>query len=108
MREWLGYLASDDLQGRQAFTEGYGLAASYVASHLKEWGVKPVGDAGTFFENVRIRGYRVTRNSSVTVVSVDGTSKTFRHGDHVTFAAGPGGRATRVSPGSTCPCRTTS
>jgi hypothetical protein len=94
MREWLGYLASDDLQGRQAFTEGYGLAASYVASHLKEWGVKPVSDAGTYFENVRIRGYRLTRNSSVTVVSPDGTSKTFTHGDHVTFAAGPGGKQT--------------
>ena len=31
MKEWLGYLASDDLQGRQTFTEGYGLAASYIA-----------------------------------------------------------------------------
>ena len=35
MKEWLTYLASDELQGRQIFTEGYGLAASYVADHLK-------------------------------------------------------------------------
>ena len=28
MREYLGYLASDTLQGRQIYTEGYGLAAS--------------------------------------------------------------------------------
>jgi hypothetical protein len=27
MREYLGYLASDALQGRQIYTEGYGLAA---------------------------------------------------------------------------------
>ena len=59
MREWLGYLASDELQGRQTFTEGYGLAASYVAGLLKQWGVKPLGDGGTYFEGVRIRGNRV-------------------------------------------------
>ena len=93
MKEWLGYLASDDLQGRQTFTEGYGLAASYVAGLLKQWGVKPLGDNGTYFESVRIRGYKVTRNSSLTVTS-NGTSTTFKHGDHVTLPLGPGGKQT--------------
>jgi hypothetical protein len=93
MKEWLGYLASDDLQGRQTFTEGYGLAASYVAGLLKQWGVKPLGENGTYFESVRIRGYKVTRNSSLTVTS-NGTSTTFKHGDHVTFPLGPGGKQT--------------
>src|SRR6266850_786828 len=50
MKEWLSYLASDELQGRQVFTEGYGLAASYIAEHLNAWGVKPLGDEGTYFE----------------------------------------------------------
>jgi len=93
MKEWLGYLASDDLQGRQTFTEGYGLAASYVAGLLKQWGVRPLGDNGTYFESVRIRGYKATRNSTLTVTS-NGTSKTFKHGDHVTFPNGPGGKQT--------------
>src|SRR4249920_1497921 len=57
MREWLTYLSSDALQGRQVFTEGYGLAASYVADHIKSWGLKPLGDDGTFFESVKIKGY---------------------------------------------------
>jgi hypothetical protein len=99
MREWLGYLASDELQGRQTFTEGYGLAASYVAGLLKQWGVKPLGDGGTYFEGVRIRGYKVTRNSSVTVTA-NGTSRTFKHGDHVTFPAGPGGKQTLTFTGA--------
>ncbi len=43
LKEWLGYIASDDLQGRQIYTEGLGLAAAYIADHLKEWGVKPGG-----------------------------------------------------------------
>jgi hypothetical protein len=92
MKAWLGYLASDELQGRQVFSEGYGLAASYVAGHLKAWGVKPLGDGGSYYEDVRIRGYKVTTNSSVTVVAPSGKSTTFKHGDHVTFAGGPGGK----------------
>ena len=67
MREFLGYLASDTLQGRQIYTEGYGMAASYIAEHLRAWGLKPMGDDGTYFQSVKNRGYRVTRNSSVTV-----------------------------------------
>jgi len=46
MKEWLTYIASDQLQGRQIYTEGLGMAASYIAEHLKEWGVKPAGDDG--------------------------------------------------------------
>ena len=49
MKEWLSYIASDQLQGRQVYTEGLGLAASYIADHLKAWGVKPgVTTAATF------------------------------------------------------------
>ena len=99
LKEWLNYLASDTLQGRQVFTEGYGLASAYVADHLRAWGVKPVGDDGTYFENVKLRGYRVTRNSSVTI-SGNGQSKTFRHGDHVTFSAASGGRQTLAFDGA--------
>ena len=43
LKEWLSYIASDELQGRQVFTEGLGLAAAYIADHLKEWGIKPGG-----------------------------------------------------------------
>jgi hypothetical protein len=91
MKEWLTYLSSDELQGRQVFTEGYGLAAAYVADHLKAWGIKPLGDDGTYFENVKLKGYRVTRNSTVGV-TVNGDTKTFKQGDHVTFGVNSGGR----------------
>ena len=93
LKEWLTYLSSDTLQGRQVFSEGYGLAASYIAERLRSWGVKPIGDEGTFFENVRLRGYRTTRNSSVTVTA-NGQTRTFKHGDHVTFAVNSGGKQT--------------
>ena len=98
MREYLGYLASDALQGRQIYTEGYGLAAAYVADHLRQWGLKPIGDDGTYFQTVKNRGYRITRNSSVTV-EVNGQSRTFKHGDHVTFGLNSGGKQTLIFDG---------
>src|SRR6187431_2899421 len=67
MKEWLTYLASDQLQGRQVYTEGLGLAASYIAEHLKAWGVKPAGDDGSYFQVVKVLGVNVKRGSTVTV-----------------------------------------
>src|SRR5262245_55936616 len=99
LREWLTYLASDELQGRQIYTEGYGAASQYIADHLKAWGVKPMGDNGSFFQIVRLKGYRVTNNSSVTIEGAGG-SKTFKHGDHVTFAANAGKKQTRTFTGA--------
>jgi hypothetical protein len=91
VREWLTTLSSDAMQGRKAFTEGYGLAASYVAEQLKRFGVRPLGDTGTYFQTVRRQGYRATRNSIITV-RANGQDRVFKHGDHVTFAANGGGR----------------
>ena len=91
LKEWLTYISSDELQGRQVFTEGYGVAAQYVADHLRQWGVKPLGDDGTYFQIVKLRSYKVTRHSSVTI-EANGQSKTFKDGDHVTFAASAGGK----------------
>ena len=91
-REWLTYLASDALQGRQVFTEGYGLAAAFIAEKLQQFGVKPIGDAG-YFQTVKLRSYKVARNSSVTV-QVGSETRTFKHGDHVTFPANSGGKQT--------------
>jgi len=94
MKEWLSYLASDQLQGRQIYTEGYGLAASYVGDHLKSWRVKPIGENGTYFQTVRSKGYKVTRNSTITVGST-----TFKQGDHVTFPPLGGGKQTLTFDG---------
>ena len=93
IREWLTTLSSDAMLGRQAFSEGYGLAASYVAGELKRLGVKPLGDGGSYFQTVQRHGYRTTRNSTITV-RAGGQERVFKHGDHVTFAANGGGPQT--------------
>ena len=93
MKEWLSYIASDQLQGRQVYTEGLGLAASYIAEHLKAWGVKPAGDDGSYFQVVKVLGVNVKRGSTVTI-TVNGQTKTFKDGEGVTFPANQGGKQT--------------
>ena len=93
LKGWLSYLASDELQGRQVFTEGYGRATQYIADQLKGFGVKPIGENGTYFQPVKLKGYKVTRNSTVTI-EANGQSRTFKHGDHVTFGTNSGGKQT--------------
>ena len=97
LKQWLTYIASDELQGRQLFTEGLGLAGAYIAEHLKDWGVVPAGDAGTYFQTVKVLGMRVRSNSSVTV-TVNGQTRTFKDGEGVTFPRNQGGKQTIVAP----------
>jgi len=42
---YLHFLASDQLEGRNTPSRGYDTASLYIASHLRQWGVKPLGSA---------------------------------------------------------------
>jgi acetylornithine deacetylase/succinyl-diaminopimelate desuccinylase-like protein len=50
------YLASDELEGRCAGYPGCDKAADYIADVFKKSGLKPAGDAGTFFQKFRLLG----------------------------------------------------
>jgi hypothetical protein len=91
LKQWLTYIASDELQGRATYTEGLGLAAGYISSYLAQWGVKPAGDNGTYLQVVRVLGVRATSRASVTV-DVNGQSRTFKDGEEVTFSRNMGGK----------------
>jgi hypothetical protein len=93
LKQWLTYLSSDELQGRATYTEGLGIAAGYIASHLQQWGVKPAGDGGTYLQAVRVLGVRTNSRASVTV-EVNGQTRTFKDGEAVTFPRQMGGKQT--------------
>jgi hypothetical protein len=93
LEQWLTYIASDELQGRGVFTEGLGLAAGYIQGHLKEWGVQPAGDGGTYLQVVRVLGVKSTSRSSVTV-RVGKETRTFKDGEGVVFPKYVGAKRT--------------
>jgi len=90
-REWLTYIASDELEGRATFSAGLGLAASYIEDHLRVWGVRPAGDGGSYLQTVAVQGVKTTSRSWVTV-QVGSESRTFKDGDGVTFPKFAGGK----------------
>ena len=49
-QQWLNILAGPGFQGRGTGQEGYVKAASWVSGKLAEFGLKPMGDAGTYFQ----------------------------------------------------------
>ncbi len=51
----LRYLADDLLEGREAGTRGYDLAAKYVAERYRAVGLTPAGNDGAYFQNVPMR-----------------------------------------------------
>ena len=93
LRQWLSYIASDELQGRAVYSAGFGLAGAYIEDHLREWGVKPAGDAGSYLQTVKVLGVKTTSHASVTV-TVGGERRTFADGSGIVFPRNMGGKRT--------------
>src|SRR5262245_18410231 len=93
LREWLPCISSDSLEGRNTLSEGLGLAGAYIADRLKEAGVGPGGDDGTYFQRVAVQTVRSTSRSSVTV-EVNGQTRIFRDGEEISFSEQVGAKRT--------------
>ncbi len=71
-QEYLGYLAGPECMGRGTGQPGYQKAAEYVAGKLKEFGFKPAGDNGTFFQNLPFNSTTVLGDQ----LTIDGSTNT--------------------------------
>jgi hypothetical protein len=82
IRAHLEYLASDLMEGREAGTRGYDLAAGYVASMYQQIGLQPAGTHG-YFQPVPLRSSVLVPKSVELTVSGPGGTQTFTDADHV-------------------------
>jgi len=71
LRENLEYLASDELEGREATTHGEDLAAEFLSNKLIEYGVHPYADDKTFFQTFEVDVRKVDTSSYFDIISVD-------------------------------------
>ncbi|MCY7377012.1 MAG: M20/M25/M40 family metallo-hydrolase [Pyrinomonadaceae bacterium] len=55
LKDYLYYVASDEMEGRDTPSRGLDLTAKFIALNLKRWGFKPAGDDGTFFQKIALR-----------------------------------------------------
>ena len=68
------FLADDLLEGREAGTRGFDLAALYVASQYRLIGLEPAGEDGTFYQRVpMVRGVREQDGARFAITRDGGT-----------------------------------
>ncbi len=79
------FLADDAMEGREAGTRGYDIAANYVAAQYALLGVKPAGDktaAGTSYQqHVPLLAYRPNGEGSVAITGPDGKETPLKYGE---------------------------
>src|SRR5262252_433907 len=59
MKDYLTLIASDEMEGRDTPSRGLDLTAKYLASQLSRWGLKPAGDAGSYFQRIALRRVKI-------------------------------------------------
>ncbi len=82
IREHVRYLADDSLEGRDTASPGSELAATYLANQLKEMGVRPGGEGGSYFQTVpftrsRVDSARTRAELAATVAGGDAVALEF-------------------------------
>jgi len=64
-------LASDSFEGREPGTKGGQLASQYIADEMKEAGLVPMGDDGTYFQSVKLTESSVLPSSDMKISAGD-------------------------------------
>ena len=52
LRDYLTFIASDEMEGRDTPSRGLDTTAKFLAMNLARWGFKPAGDSGSFFQRI--------------------------------------------------------
>jgi hypothetical protein len=75
LKDILYFIAADEMEGRDTPSRGLDTAANFIAYHLAEWGLKPAGDDGTYFQRIALRRNRI--DPAKTVAEFNGRKLTF-------------------------------
>jgi hypothetical protein len=83
----LHFIASPELEGREATFRGQKVAARYIASEFQRLGLKPIGDDGTYFQHFPVVVTKPSDQSSITVSNAQGVKTFFFRKDYLAFSA---------------------
>src|SRR5215471_16025201 len=75
LRDYLTFIASDEMEGRDTPSRGLDTTAKFIAMNLTRWGFKPAGDDGTFFQKIALK--RDALDASKTTAELNGQKFTF-------------------------------
>lgn len=72
IRAHMEFLASDAMQGRGSATHDELLAATYVASQLRQYGIEPAGDDGSYIQHAPVIRQELTAAPQLTITAQGG------------------------------------
>jgi PA domain. len=70
LSNWLHFVASDAMAGRDTPSMGLDVTAEFLKMNLQKWGFKPAGDNGTFFQTMAMT--RESIDADKTLVTLGG------------------------------------
>lgn len=76
IRGHMEFLASDALQGRGSGTHDELLAATYIGSELRSYGIAPAGDDGGYVQKVTLLKRKISAPPEISFATDDGTGET--------------------------------
>ena len=85
----LEYLSSDELKGRDTGSEGYALAADYVADEFKNNGLLPFGDDNTYFQKVPLTKRSLIKSTIKVEAFLNGEKVEGKYGENISFLLNP-------------------
>lgn len=98
LKDYLYYVASDEMGGRDTPSVGLDLTAKFIGTMLSRWGFKPAGDNGTFFQKMDM--HRDVVNQATTTATLGGQNLIYGTDFFANPAAGNASNAPIVFGGS--------
>jgi Zn-dependent M28 family amino/carboxypeptidase len=74
LRDYLSFIASDEMEGRDTPSRGLDTVAKFIALNLSRWGLKPAGDNGTFFQRISMQRQKIDPANTRAEISGQGFS----------------------------------
>lgn len=97
LRAHVGFLADDLLAGRDAGSEGYEIAARYVAARFGELGLEPAGDDGSYLQQVPLRRRQIVIDSAALRLHRDGGTEDLQWAEDFLMWGDPARAETEVT-----------
>lgn len=86
LRDYLYFVASDEMEGRDTPSRGLNIVAKFIAMNLSRWGLKPAGDDGTYFQKLILR--RSKLDATRTTAELNGRKFSFGEDFYAALSAG--------------------
>ncbi len=84
----MDFLASDIFEGRGTGTTGGNLAAKYIALEYARYGLKPIGDANTFYQYIPMHGSYVLPSSEMKIYVEEEETDLNLSSDYILYKTG--------------------